>query len=64
MTVEEMVNDIFWIKAQWYECEDELLRVKQERDRYKAALKEIAKVAEFLPKDFEHDIAAKALGES
>lgn len=64
MTVDEMVKDISWVKAQWYKCEDELTRVKQERDRYRAALKEIARVADFLPRDFEHDIAAKALGES
>jgi len=61
MTTMELVNDITWVKAQWYLCEDELLKVKTERDRYKKALAEIARVAEFLPRDFEHDIADAAL---
>lgn len=41
-----------------------LEQVKAERDRYRAALQEIAKVAEFLPREFEHDIAERALNGS
>lgn len=42
MTVAEMVKDISWVKAQWYECEQELARVKSERDCYKVALIEVS----------------------
>ena len=42
MTVAEMINDISWVKAQWYECEQELARVKAERDCYKVALIEVS----------------------
>ena len=55
-------NDPAWIKAQWMECEVELIRVRVENRKFKKALEEIARVREFLPEEFEHKIAVKALG--
>jgi hypothetical protein len=62
MTTNERLNDPTWIKAQWMECEVELIRMRVENKKLRKALEEIARVPEFLPEDFEHRIAAQALG--
>jgi len=62
MTTNERLKDPTWLKAQWMECEIELIRARVENKKLKKALQDIADVANYLPGEIEHKIAQDALG--